>query len=234
MSTSNSPEPLTRRQRVEERERNILEAANVVFVEFGYEGARMAEIARRAGIAEGTIYLYYKTKNDLMRAVVSNFWDNLTADAEASLDRNSDTMVQLEALASFHVNSLIDKYDFIELTMRVNSAQLDMPSMRDQMRQYVTVFDTVFQQGVDRGVFQMTQPLWVIRDVFFGTLDYSARTIVLHDDRGKAALVIDNLITLFKQTYGVSAHQAADTSSDMPSLIDRLERAVGQMEEKLT
>ena len=142
-------------------------------------------------------------------------------------------MVQLEALASFHLNSLIDKYDFIELTMRVNSAQLDMPSMRDQMRQYVTVFDTVFQQGVDRGVFQMTQPLWVIRDVFFGTLDYSARTIVLHDNRGKAALVTDNLMTLFKQTYGVSAQATANTSKDMPSLIDRLEKAVGLIENKL-
>ena len=52
---------VTRRERVEQKERAILEAAADAFVESGYDGARMADIAKRAGVAEGTVYLYFKT-----------------------------------------------------------------------------------------------------------------------------------------------------------------------------
>ena len=48
-------DPSTRRGRVEEKERAILAAARSVFVKHGFERARMAEIARRASVAEGTI-----------------------------------------------------------------------------------------------------------------------------------------------------------------------------------
>ena len=48
----------TQRQRLEAREEAILAAATAVFGESGVDGARMAEIARRADVAEGTVYLY--------------------------------------------------------------------------------------------------------------------------------------------------------------------------------
>jgi TetR/AcrR family fatty acid metabolism transcriptional regulator len=51
----------TQRQRLEAREEAILAAATSLFSESGVDGARMAEIARRADVAEGTVYLYYKT-----------------------------------------------------------------------------------------------------------------------------------------------------------------------------
>jgi AcrR family transcriptional regulator len=65
-----SPRPLTPRQR------RILEAATEVFAERGFEGATTAEIARRAGVSEGSIFKRFKTKNDLLMAVVGPYlWD---------------------------------------------------------------------------------------------------------------------------------------------------------------
>ena len=73
----------TRRAKIERKEQAILSAAREIFVAHGFDGARMSEIARRASIGEGTIYSYYESKAELMLAVLQQFWDGLTLEAEA-------------------------------------------------------------------------------------------------------------------------------------------------------
>ncbi len=57
-------------RRAEDRPREICAAALDVFTEKGFAAARLDEIARRAGVSKGTLYLYFKDKEDLFRAVV--------------------------------------------------------------------------------------------------------------------------------------------------------------------
>ena len=57
-------------RRAEDRPREICAAALEVFAEKGFAAARLEEIARRAGVSKGTVYLYFKDKEDLFRAVV--------------------------------------------------------------------------------------------------------------------------------------------------------------------
>ena len=57
-------------RRAEDRPREICTAALEVFAEKGFAAARLDEIARRAGVSKGTLYLYFKDKEDLFRAVV--------------------------------------------------------------------------------------------------------------------------------------------------------------------
>jgi AcrR family transcriptional regulator len=66
-----SPVPAPRwRRRKEERPRDIIAAALAVFTERGFAAAKLDEIARRAGVSKGTLYLYFATKEELFRAVV--------------------------------------------------------------------------------------------------------------------------------------------------------------------
>lgn len=58
------------RRRKDARPSDIVAAALIVFGEKGFAGARIEEIARRAGVSKGTVYLYFETKSDLFRAVV--------------------------------------------------------------------------------------------------------------------------------------------------------------------
>lgn len=64
-----SPEPKWRRRK-HARPSDIVAAALEVFGEKGFAGARIDEIARRAGVSKGTVYLYFETKSDIFRAVV--------------------------------------------------------------------------------------------------------------------------------------------------------------------
>jgi AcrR family transcriptional regulator len=221
-------QPSTRRDRVEEKERAILRAARSVFVEHGFERARMAEIAKRAGVAEGTIYIYYKTKNDLLRAVVLQFWEGITENAAASVNAAAGTFEQLHALADRHLTIMIRDREFIELEAILrNSGTEPIASDRAPLRRYVAVFDTIFRRGQDRGDIAPDAELWMARDLFYGTLEYTARTIVLRGARRPTGAV-DNLVAVFRARYGTGKRNGAPS----PSLVERLEAAVSRLEKR--
>ena len=193
----------TQRQRLEAREEAILAAATAVFGESGVDGARMAEIARRADVAEGTVYLYYKNKQDLLAGVVGRFWTQLTLGAEAAIDPDATTAEQLEQLGRYHLNSILEQFEVVSLTYRARPQQeRDL----DQVREYVRVFDRIMRRGVDRIELPKDIPIGQLRDVFFGTLEFSARTLKLRE-RPYDHSVVTNLLSLMVTS--------TDTNSDM-------------------
>jgi TetR/AcrR family transcriptional regulator, fatty acid metabolism regulator protein len=216
----------TRGERVAEKERAILAAARAVFVKNGFERARMAEIAKRAGVAEGTIYIYYKTKNDLLQAVVLQFWDGITTSAAKAVDPKAGTFEQLRALADHHLTLMIRDREFIELEVILrNSGTEPIASERTTLKRYVAIFDNIYRRGVDRGDLVSDVPVWIPRDLFYGTLDYSSRTIVLRGARRPTG-VVDNLIEVFHARYG----RTKDRDAPSASLVGRLEAAVSKIE----
>ena len=76
------PEPRFRRRK-EDRPQEITDAALHAFAENGYAATRVEEVARRAGVSKGLLYLYFKTKEELFKAVIRSFVvpkiDELTA-----------------------------------------------------------------------------------------------------------------------------------------------------------
>ena len=72
--------PLKRTRRKEARPNEIVAAALAVFVDKGFAGARMDEIAKQAGVSKATLFVYFPSKDDLFKAVVrTNIIDRLTA-----------------------------------------------------------------------------------------------------------------------------------------------------------
>ena len=220
----------TRRQKVEAREQAILDSARKVFFEKGYEGARMSEIAAGAEIAEGTVYIYYKNKAALMRAISSKFWQALTANAWAEIEAIDHPYDALLALARFHIKSLMDQADMIDLTHSLRVVSADVGTTTEELKTYVRVFDTLYSRGVDRGDLKPHPALWVVRDVFFGTLDYSARTLRLHEDQNVEP-VVTNMIDGIWAQYGSDSGSTQESSSSEPGeLVSRLVGAIARIE----
>lgn len=216
----------TRREKMEAKERAILDAARIEFSERGFENAKMSAIAKRAEVAEGTVYLYYRNKKELLDAVVAQFWQILTQGARKATLEHTDTLAKLKALADFHLFELVKDFDFVGFTVRTReTGTLDSPSL-NPIRGYVAVFDEIFQQGVDRGIFQETAPLWVIRDLFYGTLEYSSRTLHLHKTRDAQA-VTQHLTEVFIALYGNTKTANSATG------LERIEERLASIEAKL-
>ncbi|MEK9994697.1 MAG: TetR/AcrR family transcriptional regulator [Halieaceae bacterium] len=163
---------------MEAKESSILDAAEETFARVGFDGAKVSEIARAASVAEGTVYLYYKNKQDLLAGVVGRFWTQLTLGAEAAIEPDATTREQLEQLGGYHLNSILEQFEVVSLTYRARPQQ---EQDLDQVREYVRVFDHIMQRGVDRGELPKETPIGQLRDVFFGTLEFSARTLKLRD-----------------------------------------------------
>ena len=193
----------TSRARVEAKESSILDAAEKIFAEAGFDGAKVSDIARAASVAEGTVYLYYKNKQDLLAGVVGRFWTQLTLGAEEAIEPDTTTAMQLEQLGRYHLQSLLNQFEVVSLTYRARPQQ---EQDLDQVREYVRVFDRIMQRGVDRGELPEHIPIVQLRDVFFGTLEFSARTLKLRE-RPYDQSVVTNLLSIMVTS--------TDTSSGM-------------------
>ncbi|MEO9634310.1 MAG: TetR/AcrR family transcriptional regulator [Parasphingorhabdus sp.] len=221
----------TQRIKLERKERAILDAARGVFVEHGFDGARMSEIARRANIGEGTIYSYYESKAELMLAVLKQFWDGLTLEAKAVMasTKAEGFFDRLRALAQYHLNTVIVNADFINLSFALRRNNSEVSVSRDHLRQYVAVFDQLFRRGQDRGELRGNAVLWQARDIFYGSLEYSARSIEMtlnseHMLREQSP-VVEQMVGLFQAHYG--AGDGVEFANN--SAVGRLSQQVDQL-----
>lgn len=220
----------TQRAKLERKERAILDAARSIFVEHGFDGARMSEIARSAGIGEGTIYSYYDSKAELMLAVLQQFWDGLTLEAEGVMAAAQvpDFYSRLEVLARYHLAAVIRNSDFINLTFALRRTNSEVSVSRDHLRQYVAVFDGLFLRGQDRGELRVDATLWQARDVFYGSLEYSARSIEMTMEPGRATReqqpAVDNMVALFRSHYGAGGVPVTVGKTDLASLATKLDQ----------
>lgn len=85
------------RRRADERPQEVLEAALDVFVDRGYAATNMDEIARRAGVSKGTLYLYYPSKAELLKAVVRQSLLGNLAEAQTAAQTHSGSCRELLA-----------------------------------------------------------------------------------------------------------------------------------------
>jgi len=216
----------TSRARVEAKESSILDAAEKIFARAGFDGAKVSDIARAASVAEGTVYLYYKNKQDLLAGVVGRFWTQLTLGAEAAIQPNATTKEQLEQLGGYHLNSILEQFEVVSLTYRARPQQ---EQDLDQVREYVRVFDRIMQRGLDRGELPKGTPIGQLRDVFFGTLEFSARTLKLRE-RPYDHSVVSNLLSLMVDPTDAVSGASKDKEPSNRDLMNTLKAIQKQLE----
>ncbi len=220
----------TRRQRVEEKEGAIIAAARAVFMKHGFDRAKIAEIAKRAGVAEGTVYLYFENKNALLLAVAKEFYDHLTRDAAAGIKDLSDTADRLAFLARHHLERVAEEWPVLSTAMMPYKASDHYRQSEGYQlnRTYVEVFDQVIRDGVNRGEIRADVPLSIMRDIFYGGLEYGARTMRLRPGRANLDETVRHVMALLGagmfQTPGVNRDSATD------AVLARLENVAARLE----
>jgi TetR/AcrR family fatty acid metabolism transcriptional regulator len=145
------------------------------------------------------VYLYYRNKQDLLAGVVGRFWARLTLGAEEAITPEASAVTQLDQLARYHLRSILEQFEVVSLTYRARPQQeRDL----DQVRDYVRIFDRIMLRGIDRKELPDGVPVSQLRDVFFGTLEFSARTLKLRNQPYDQSIVT-NLLALMGQSVAV-------------------------------
>lgn len=188
------------RKRTGNKERAILDAAVEVFAEHGYHGAQMARIAEAAGVANGTVYLYFRNKKDLLVSLFRSRLGQMVARRVADEAHLGDPLSRLRAFVADHLETLAADRAFATVT-QIELRQVD-PEMRraisEVMRSYFAVLDRIIADGQAAGALRRDLDARLVRNVVYGTLDQLATAWVLSgartDLRAEADAVTDVLL----------------------------------------
>ncbi len=220
----------TKRAKLEQREKRIIVAARSVFLEHGFNKAKMSQIADIAELAEGTLYLYYKNKNAIVKAVVADHWREITDEAQKAFSDTDESFTQLQALADYHLTMMVKHWRVIELGYVLYYSHSDDAGENagmDFKRTYAALFDRVIERGQDKGIFAKNVSLPFLRDLFYGTLEYAARTLILHNKPQDIKAIITQLMAVLRPHLSGKTNSQTDNDN---AVLKRLERAVRKLE----
>ena len=151
----------------EQRRAEILEAALKLYSSKGFHDTTMEEVANAAGVAKGTIYLYFQSKEHLLLALKRDFMQGLT-DAVAGLV--ADAIEGLEAGKEIDYRDIIDDIfdvivgyhtknrDAVEVVVRQSPSPDLVREAIELEREYIALITNTFRTGVDVGLVQIDDP----------------------------------------------------------------------------
>jgi TetR/AcrR family transcriptional regulator, fatty acid metabolism regulator protein len=164
-----------------DKPQQIIEAAVRVFARKGYFNARVSDIAREAGIAAGTIYLYFDTKEDIL---VTLFREKMAAFVEAvrrAIAEEPDAVSKLRRLIRLHFQILEDDPQLAEVVqVELRQGQkLFRGAASQEISAYFALIGSVFEEGAAAGRFASGLPVKVATKMLFGAMDQMATSWVL-------------------------------------------------------
>lgn len=175
----------------------ILRAAIQTFARHGFFNAQVADIARAAGVASGTVYLYFQNKDDLLVSIFDRTMGEWIEQGRHALERIADPVGQLEEIARLHLDRMgRDRELAIVFQVELRQSVKFMEQFSStRLREYLGVIRDVIAAGQQQGVFRDTLKATMAAKVFFGMLDELATNWVLTHRRypleAEAALVVD-------------------------------------------
>jgi AcrR family transcriptional regulator len=156
------PAPKRRSRRKEARPTEILQAALALFTERGFAATRLEDVAARAGIGKGTIYLYFPTKEDLFRAVVrQHLVPNLDV-IEAMIASHAGSSAELLRRIAAHAQRLIAS-DITAIPKLVLAESGNFPAIarlyaEEVAKRGMALLERVIARGIARGEFRQVDP----------------------------------------------------------------------------
>jgi TetR/AcrR family transcriptional regulator, fatty acid metabolism regulator protein len=157
----------------DKRER-ILQAAERVFAERGFFHARVSEIAREAGVADGTIYLYFKNKDDLLISLFESRMERVTGELTLAVDRApADPASRLAAFIDTYAALVVGNPPLAEvLTVELRqSAKFMKEYQNPRFGDFLKLLAGIVSEGQESGALDTTLPAPIVARAIFGMLD---------------------------------------------------------------
>lgn len=143
----------------EERRNEILDAAEMLFSTKGYSKTTVNDILQEVGIAKGTFYYYFKSKEEAMDAIVMRFIESGVRVAETiANDPKLKASEKLFQILMAQQPETGKKEQMIEQLHQVNNAEMHQKSLVETIQQLTPILTEVIEQGIEEGIFQTPYP----------------------------------------------------------------------------
>jgi len=164
-----------------DKPQQIIDAAIRVFARSGYYNSRVSDIAREAGIAAGTIYLYFKTKDEILVTLFREKMAEWAALVRREIAGDLDPIEKIRRIVALHFR-VIEEHpelaEVVQVELRQGQKFFRGASARE-VEAYFEVIAEVLQEGVVAGCIQKELPVRIATKMLFGAMDQLATSWVL-------------------------------------------------------
>lgn len=185
-----------------EKRIRILDAALKIFASRGFYNAKVSEVAKEAGVADGTIYLYFESKDALLIALFEDRMQRLIARANDEIARSEGTVLdKIRQAIALHLSLVLDDPDlaeFITVELR-QSGKFVKEYDNPKFTEYLRIFRDLILAGQEQGLIRRTVDARLVVRAIFGALDELLLTLSLtHRNRSvDINATVDGLCDIF-------------------------------------
>jgi TetR/AcrR family fatty acid metabolism transcriptional regulator len=185
----------------------ILRAAIRTFARNGFFGAQVADVARTAGVAAGTVYLYFRSKDDLLVSIFEGVMTEAIAEGRAALAGIPDPLQRLRHIAHLHLDRLSRDRDLavvFQVELRQTTKFMERFS-NTLIREYLGLLRDAIAEGQAAGVVRPGINPTLAAKMLFGALDEMATNWMLSRRRTSLDGVADAVVDVFIHGVGAGA-----------------------------
>jgi TetR/AcrR family transcriptional regulator, fatty acid metabolism regulator protein len=164
-----------------EKPQQIIDAAIRVFARKGYFNSRVSDIAREAGIAAGTIYLYFETKEQILVTLFREKMAEFVSALWRAIAAEPDAVAKVRRLVQLHFEMLErnpELAEVVQVELRQGQKFFRGPATQE-IATYFALIEAVLEEGVAAGHFRRELPVKIATKVLFGAMDQVATSWVL-------------------------------------------------------
>ena len=165
----------------EDKHQRIINAALKVFAKKGFYNSRVSEIAKEAEVADGTIYLYFKNKDDILISVFETEMKKMIINMKKELSKCHDPVEKIRIFAFQHLNMITENQEWAEVAQVElrQSSKFMREYVKDHYTDYINIFAYIIREGQEKGIFKEGINTGIAKRAFFGALDEMGRYWVL-------------------------------------------------------
>lgn len=178
----------------------IIEAAVKVIAENGYHASQVSKIAKEAGVADGTIYLYFKNKEDVLVSVFEEKMGQFIDKIAKAANEQPDAKQKLKTLIQMHFEQLEANHHLAvvtQLELRQSNYTLRL-QINKVLKPYLDIIDEIINEGIKNKEFRADLNTSLLRQMIFGTLDEVVTNWVMKErkyDLGSQAEEVHKFLT---------------------------------------
>lgn len=164
-----------------EKYQKIIQAATKVFAQKGFYNSKVADVAKEAKVADGTIYLYFKNKDDLLISIFENSMDTFTGEIQKIVEGVSDPIEKLRRFIKLHLELVRQNQDtalVLQIELR-QSSKFMKEYAATKFRDYLARISMILEEGQEKGVFKRSINPLIVKRAIFGAVDEMALDWVL-------------------------------------------------------
>ncbi|RZN31605.1 MAG: TetR/AcrR family transcriptional regulator [Methanosarcinales archaeon] len=189
----------------ETRRSELIDTAEELFLENGYEGTAVSEIVRNAGVAQGTFYHYFKSKNEVLSAITDRWTEEMRAGIEDIASRDdSDAIDKILCVFDFFSSLGRSRQRLVEYVHEERRAHLHVKFEKRVPQIIIPLFSRMITEGVDEGFFDVRYPEMAALSILetAGAISHIHETYRLKDDAEKMNEITDATFDFIERLLG--------------------------------